>query len=165
MRFNPHDWKEKSRANFERAWHEGPSVVTPPCEDKKYPRLRYTCAREHPIFETINRLRGIYLSIGFNECENPVIVEESDIYQQFGPEAMAVLDRVFYLGGLPRPNVGIAKKQLDEINEILQSHKSPLVHGHPVPGRRGRPYRVPADDKGDRRKAPRDPPRVQEIGD
>ena len=42
---------------------------------------------------------------------------------------MAVLDRVFYLGGLPRPNVGIARKQLDEINEIIQSHKSPLAHG------------------------------------
>ena len=58
----------------------------------------------------------------------PVIIDEKDIYRQFGPEAMAVLDRVFYLGGLPRPNVGIARKQLDEINEILMSHKNPLVH-------------------------------------
>ena len=98
-------------------------------------------------------------------CENPVIVEESDIYRQFGPEAMAVLDRVFYIGGLPRPNVGIAKKQLDEINEILKSHKSPLVHGHPVPAGEGGHKEVPADDKGDRGEAPRDPPRVQEIGD
>jgi O-phosphoseryl-tRNA synthetase len=133
MRFNSQDWKEKSHTNFEGAWHEGPSVITPPGEDQKYPRLRYTRAQPHPIFATINRLRGIYLSMGFDECENPVIVEESDIYRQFGPEAMAVLDRVFYIGGLPRPNVGIARKQLDEINEILQSHKSPLVHGHTLP--------------------------------
>jgi O-phosphoseryl-tRNA synthetase len=41
---------------------------------------------------------------------------------------MAVLDRVFYIGGLPRPNVGIARKQLDEIDEILASHRSPLTH-------------------------------------
>ena len=120
MRFNPQEWKEKSHANFEGAWHEGPSVITPPCEDKKYPRLRYTRAQPHPIFETINRLREIYLSMGFDEIENPVIVEESDIYRQFGPEAMAVLDRVFYIGGLPRPNVGIARAQLDAINEILK---------------------------------------------
>ena len=119
MRFNPQDWREKSHTNFEGAWHEGPSVITPPGEDQKYPRLRYTRAQPHPIFETINRLRGIYLSMGFDECENPVIVEESDIYRQFGPEAMAVLDRVFYLGGLPRPNVGIARAQLDAINGIL----------------------------------------------
>lgn len=133
MRFNPQDWKEKSHTNFEGAWHEGPSVITPPAEDKKYPRLRYTRAREHPIFATINRLREIYISMGFDECENPVIVEENEIYRQFGPEAMAVLDRVFYVGGLPRPNVGIARKQLDEINDILQSHHSPLVHGHEIP--------------------------------
>ncbi len=87
----------------------------------------------HPIFTTINRLRETYLSLGFDEAENPVIIEEKDIYRQFGPEAMAVLDRVFYLGGLPRPNVGIARKQLDEINEILMSHQSPLAHAHSVP--------------------------------
>src|SRR5208337_1863767 len=133
MRFNPLDWKGKSHTNFEEAWYEGPSVVTPPGGDGKYPRLRYKRAKAHPIFETIHRLREIYLSMGFDECENPVIVEESDIYRQFGPEAMAVLDRVFYIGGLPRPNVGNARKQLDEINEILQSHKNPLFHGHPVP--------------------------------
>ena len=87
---------------------------------QKYPRVRYTRAQEHPIFATVNRLREIYLSMGFDECENPVIVEESDIYRQFGPEAMAVLDRVFYIGGLPRPNVGIARAQIDAINEILK---------------------------------------------
>jgi len=58
---------------------------------------------------------------------------------------MAVLDRVFYLGGLPRPNVGIARKQLDEINEILQSHRSPLTHHDSIPvGQRHRhaPYQM-----------------------
>ncbi len=90
-------------------------------------------AQAHPVFATINRLRETYLSLGFDEAENPVIIDEKDIYRQFGPEAMAVLDRVFYLGGLPRPNVGIARKQLDEINEILMSHRSPLAHGDPVP--------------------------------
>src|SRR5208337_683033 len=137
MRINPQDWKEKSHSNFEGAWHEGPSVITPPGGDQNYPRFRYKRAQEHPIFETINRLREIYLAMGFDECENPVIVVESDIYRQFGPEAMAVLDRVFYIGGLPRPNVGIAKKQLDEINDILMSHRTPLVHGHPVPAGEG----------------------------
>jgi O-phosphoseryl-tRNA synthetase len=46
-------------------------------------------------------------------------VDEQDVYRQFGPEAMAVLDRVFYLGGLPRPNVGIGKERIDAIGEIL----------------------------------------------
>ena len=133
MRFVPEDWKRKAHENFERAWHEGPSVLTPPDQAGRYPRLGYKRAQAHPVFATINRLRETYLALGFDEMENPVIVEEQDIYRQFGPEAMAVLDRVFYLGGLPRPNVGIAKKQLDEINEILQSHKSPLVHHGSIP--------------------------------
>ena len=133
MRFNPEEWKRKSHENFEDAWHEGPSVVTPPGHAASYPCLSFKRAQAHPIFATINRLRETYLSLGFDEAENPVIIEEQDIYRQFGPEAMAVLDRVFYLGGLPRPNVGIARKQLDEINEILMSHRSPLFHHDVVP--------------------------------
>ena len=133
MRFNPEEWKRKSHENFEDAWHEGPSVVTPPGHAATYPCLSFKRAQAHPIFATINRLREVYLSLGFDEAENPVIIDEKDIYRQFGPEAMAVLDRVFYLGGLPRPNVGIARKQLDEINEILMSHRSPLAHQDAVP--------------------------------
>ena len=118
MRFNPEDWKRKSHENFEGAWHAGPSVLTPASHAMTYPCRLYKRAQAHPVFATINRLRETYMSLGFDEAENPVIIDEKDIYRQFGPEAMAVLDRVFYLGGLPRPNVGIARKQLDEINEM-----------------------------------------------
>ena len=145
MRFNPEDWKKKTHENFEEAWHEGPSVVTPSGHGGKYPYLAYKRAQAHPVFATINRLRETYLSLGFDETENPVIIDEKDIYRQFGPEAMAVLDRVFYLGGLPRPNVGIARKQLDEINDILQSHRSPLTHHDSIPSRQSHqhaPYRI-----------------------
>src|SRR5512137_765159 len=133
MRFNPEEWKKKTHENFEEAWHEGPLVLTMAGSAGKYPFLTYKRAQEHPIFATINRLRETYLSLGFDEAENPVIIDEKDIYRQFGPEAMAVLDRVFYLGGLPRPNVGISRKQLDEINEILQIHRSPLIHRDSIP--------------------------------
>jgi O-phosphoseryl-tRNA synthetase len=119
MRFNPEDWKQKSHENFEGAWHEGPSVLTPASHNDTYPCRVYKRAQAHPVFATINRLRETYLSLGFDEAEVPVIIDEKDIYRQFGPEAMAVLDRVFYLGGLPRPNVGIARDRLDKINEIL----------------------------------------------
>jgi len=119
MRFDPEEFKKKAREDFEHAWYEGPSVLTPPGVSGRYPRLRYTRARTHPIFEIVQRLRETYLAMGFDEAMNPVIVEESDIYRQFGPEAMAVLDRVFYLGGLPRPNVGIARKQIEGIEAIL----------------------------------------------
>ena len=125
MRFNPEDSKKKTHENFEMAWHEGPSVLTPSGHEGKYPNLGYKRALAHPIFATINRLRETYLSLGFDEAENPVIIDEKDIYRQFGPEAMAVLDRVFYLGGLPRPNVGIARDRLDKINTILGKAMTP----------------------------------------
>ena len=115
MRFDIEEFRKKSRSDFDQAWHEGPSVLTPPAGRDRYPRLSYRRASAHPVFETVNRLRETYLSLGFDEACNPLIVEEQDIYRQFGPEAAAVLDRVFYLGGLPRPNVGIGKQQLSGI--------------------------------------------------
>lgn len=119
MRFDVEEFRKRAREDFEHAWHEGPSVLTPPRVSDEYPRLKYTRAVAHPIFEIVQRLRETYLAMGFDEAMNPMIVEESDIYRQFGPEAMAVLDRVFYLGGLPRPNVGLARKQVDGIEMIL----------------------------------------------
>jgi O-phosphoseryl-tRNA synthetase len=133
MKFNPDEWKKLAHENFEETWHKGPSVLTPEGQEGRYPALTYKRALPHPIFATVNRLRETYLSLGFDEMENPVIIEENDIYRQFGPEAMAVLDRVFYLGGLPRPNVGIARSQLDDINDILRSHRSPLTHHTEIP--------------------------------
>ena len=111
MRFDAAAFRKRAKENFEQAWHEGPSILSPPSSENQYPRLAYRRALPHPVFETINRLRETYLALGFDEAANPVIIEDQDIYRQFGPEASAVLDRVFYLGGLPRPNVGIARKQ------------------------------------------------------
>lgn len=127
MRFNPEDWKKRSHENFELAWHEGPSVLTPASHADTYPRRVYRRAQAHPVFATIGRLRETYLHMGFDESEVPVIIDEKDIYRQFGPEAMAVLDRVFYLGGLPRPNVGIARDRLDKINTILGKTMPPAT--------------------------------------
>ncbi len=145
MRFDVETFREKTRENFEKAWHEGPSVVTPPGQKKRYPHLGYPRAKAHPIFDMVNRLRATYLSLGFDEICNPIIVEEKDVYRQFGPEASAVLDRVFYLGGLERPNQGIGREELDGITlitgkpvtteeegrlrEILQSYKKSAIDG------------------------------------
>ncbi len=121
MRFDTEEFRQRAKEDFEQAWHAGPSVLTPPSAERTYPRLQYRRAAEHPVFATIQQLRQAYLALGFDEAENPVIVDEQEVYRQFGPEAMAVLDRVFYLGGLPRPNVGIGKDQLDAIAGITGS--------------------------------------------
>jgi O-phosphoseryl-tRNA synthetase len=119
MKFDTEEFRQRAKEDFEQAWHAGPSVLTPSSAARTYPRLQYRRATAHPVFSTIQKLREAYLAMGFDEAENPVIVEEQEVYRQFGPEAMAVLDRVFYLGGLPRPNVGIGKDQLDRISSII----------------------------------------------
>jgi O-phosphoseryl-tRNA synthetase len=145
MRFNPEEYRKSARDNFERAWHKGPEVLTLPGKEQEYPRLQYRKAASHPIFEMVNRLRETYLSLGFEEICNPIIVEEQEVYRQFGPEASAVLDRVFYLGGLERPNQGIGKAELEGIasitgkvvstaeeerlRELLQSYKKSAIDG------------------------------------
>jgi len=145
MRFDVEAYRRRSREHFEKAWHEGPAVLTPPRFSDRYPRLTYHRATPHPIFEMVNRLRETYLGLGFSEASNPIIVEEQDVYRQFGPEASAVLDRVFYLGGLDRPNQGIGREELDGIaritgkqvdpgaeerlREILQQYKKSAIDG------------------------------------
>jgi O-phosphoseryl-tRNA synthetase len=75
--------------------------------------------KAHPVYETMNKLREAYINLGFEEMVNPIIIEETDIFKQFNYEALAVLDRVFYLGGLPRPNVGISDERFIEIEKIF----------------------------------------------
>ena len=145
MRFDPEEYRRSAREHFEQAWHRGPGVLTPPGHGDEYPRLQYRRAAAHPVYETINRLRETYLSLGFDEFANPIIVDEQDVYRQFGPEASAVLDRVFYLGGLERPNQGIGRAELEgiaaltgkpvgpgeeeQLRELLQSYKKSAIDG------------------------------------
>jgi O-phosphoseryl-tRNA synthetase len=70
------------------------------------------------LYDTIWEIRQAYLKLGFNETVNPVFVDEDDIYKQFGPEAPAVLDRCFFLAGLPRPDIGIGMDKIQVIEEI-----------------------------------------------
>ena len=118
MRFNAEEWKRRAKEDFERAWIDGKSVLTSVPLFKKYPLTGYEIGRPHPVYETIQRLRQAYLRIGFSEVVNPVIVEDVHIKRQFSKEALAVLDRCFYLAGLPRPNVGISEDRIKRIEEI-----------------------------------------------
>jgi O-phosphoseryl-tRNA synthetase len=145
MRFDPEKYRKMAKEHFEEAWHRGPEVISPPGIGHRYPRLEYRAASSHPVFSMIQRLRETYLSLGFDEFCNPIIVEEQEVYRQFGPEASAVLDRVFYLGGLDRPNQGIGKSELDGIaritgrevstseegrlRELLQAYKKSAIDG------------------------------------
>jgi O-phosphoseryl-tRNA synthetase len=89
-----------------------------PHHDDEYPRIHLKTGHSHILYNTIWELRQAYLNLGFDETVNPLFVEQDDIYKQFGPEAPAVLDRCFFLAGLPRPDIGIGMDKIAVIEEI-----------------------------------------------
>ncbi|AGK61133.1 phosphoserine-tRNA(Cys) ligase [Archaeoglobus sulfaticallidus PM70-1] len=124
MRFDVNEYKKLSEEDFEKAWMKGTEVLTPKNPNLLFPRYSYSIGEEHPLFKTINDLRRAYITLGFKEVVNPVIVEDSHVRRQFGKEALAVLDRCFYLASLPRPNIGISAEKVDEIEKIAQKKLS-----------------------------------------
>ena len=107
-----------AKRDFERAWVETGLNLKKPHHDDEYPRLRLKTGKNHPLNDSIAKLRQAYLMLGFSETINPLLIEEDHIYRQFGPEAPAVLDRCFYLAGLPRPDIGISLDKIERIENL-----------------------------------------------
>ncbi|AEA47117.1 O-phosphoserine--tRNA ligase [Archaeoglobus veneficus] len=119
MKFDARRYRELVEEDFEDAWKRSVEVLSPKNPNAVYPRYGYAYGEEHPLFKTINDLRKAYLSLGFREVVNPLIVEDSHVRRQFGKEALAVLDRCFYLASLPKPNVGMSAEKIAKIGEII----------------------------------------------
>mgnify|MGYP001257848023 CR=1 FL=1 len=121
MKFDPKQIREDTNKDFEAAWMAGTKYVSERRLNEKYPRsvrgLSY--GKPHPVFETIQKLRDAYLRLGFEEVMNQLIIEEEDVKRQFGKEALAVLDRCYYLAGLPRPDIGISEERVKRMNSYF----------------------------------------------
>ncbi len=116
VRFDVKAIRAKAKMNYEEAWLETEKLLA------KRGRLilwSKTQGKTHPVSDLIWRIRQIILSYGFEEAINPCIIEESEVYKQYGPEAPVILDRCFYLAGLPRPEIGLSSKKLQEIKAIV----------------------------------------------
>lgn len=107
-----------AKKDFEKAWMESGKLLKNPHHDQQHPRLRFTTGKSHILYDTIWQIRQAYLQLGFQETINPLFVEEEHIYKQFGPEAPAVLDRCFYLAGLPRPDIGLGMDKIEKIEKL-----------------------------------------------
>ncbi|MDO9517312.1 MAG: O-phosphoserine--tRNA ligase [Methanosarcinaceae archaeon] len=119
MKFDPEEIKKAAKMDFDTAWNMGADLIHRSTPDEQYPRTSIAFGKPHPVYDTIAKMREAYLRMGFEEMMNPLIVDEREVHKQFGHEALAVLDRCFYLAGLPRPNVGISDERIDQIKEIL----------------------------------------------
>jgi len=100
------------KEGFERVWHESPSLLPKPTKRLK---LVFKRGTPHPLFDLLQRMRQSFLDLGFIEVSNPIIVDETEVYKQYGSEAPVILDRCYYLATLPRPDIGLSKAKCQEI--------------------------------------------------
>jgi O-phosphoseryl-tRNA synthetase len=114
VKWNSREIVKKARKDFEAAWSETAKLVP----RRRSKPLSPAQGKPHVIFDTIQQLRKAYLSLGFEEVVNPVFIEDKEVRRQFGPEGYAILDRCYYLGGLPRPDIGLSGEKLRQLEEL-----------------------------------------------
>jgi len=115
MRIDTKKLLKDAQKDYEKTWAETEKLV-------KVKGKHFTLTdkkRPHPLFDLITRTRNIFLELGFEEVITPLITEECHVYLQYGPEAPVILDRIFYLAGLPRADIGISKEKISEIKKIM----------------------------------------------
>jgi len=109
--------KNDAKRNFEKTWVETSNLL----QQKTEVVIKKKRGEENPFEIMIAKLRKIFLDFGFDEVKNLTILPEQDVYKQYGPEAAVILDRVFYLAKLPRPEIGLSKDKINKIKKIVCS--------------------------------------------
>jgi O-phosphoseryl-tRNA synthetase len=109
--------RELAERDFRLAWEEGGRLVR---RSGRVLELRPD-GKPNPLFELVQRMRQALVRLGFRETIVPMIVDKREVYRQYGAEAPIILDRVFFLATLERPDIGIGKKKLEEIRNFLPS--------------------------------------------
>jgi len=105
--------KSQARGNFTEAWINTAKLIP---EGTKISLDRE--GKPHLLRELIQKSREILLKLGFDEVENLTILPDNDVSKQYGPEARVILDRVFYLAELPRPEIGLSAKRMAQIKRV-----------------------------------------------
>ena len=108
MKINARDVRERARNDFQKTWLETAELI-PKASGVKYSG---GVGATHPIHDLVQMVRKVFVGMGFSEIENPMFITEEDVYKQYGPEAPVILDRVYYLAGLPRPDIGLSDAKI-----------------------------------------------------
>ena len=101
--------------DYEKAWLETAGLLK---QEGRYFTLQNK-RKENDLMALIQKVRTTLLDIGFTETIVPVIIEKGEVYLQYGPEAPVILDRIFFLAGLDRPDIGISEKRLEEVKQVV----------------------------------------------
>lgn len=117
MTFDIKKLSDAASRNYEKAWLDSAGLLER--EGKRF-SLRADRGRTHPVYDLVHEARGILVGMGFEELVLPMFVEEDEIYKQYGSEAALILDRLFYLAELPRPDIGISARKIETIRSIVK---------------------------------------------
>ncbi|MFX1316793.1 MAG: O-phosphoserine--tRNA ligase [Promethearchaeota archaeon] len=115
MPYNVKQIRRESKVNYEKVWLDTKNLLR---LKGKFFSLEKK-GKTHIINDFVFKIREKMISLGFEELILPMFVEEDEIYKQYGPEAALILDRLFYLAGLPRPDIGISKEKVNNIRKII----------------------------------------------
>jgi len=107
--------KELDEKGFEEIWEKYSKMIPKSSEYE----IKSFSGRSHPVNDAINALRQGFIELGFREVINPIIIDESEVYKQYGPGAPVILDRVYYLAGLPRPDIGLDEDTIAQIKKEI----------------------------------------------
>lgn len=122
--------KRVRKEGFERVWRESASLLPKP--KRRLELVSKERGTSHPLFDLLQRMRQSFLDLGFAEVSNPVIVEDTEVYKQYGSEAPVILDRCYYLATLPRPGIGLGKAKCQKIESLgvqLTKNKCAALQG------------------------------------
>lgn len=114
-KFDTRKIREDAKKDYEKAWLETARLLK--TKGKFFTLIKKPS--RHLLPELATKVRKVLLDMGFAEVYLPTIVDVSEIRRQYGPESAVILDRVFFLAGFDRPDIGISKDKLGKINEII----------------------------------------------
>jgi len=120
--------KQVEKKGFEKVWKESAQFL--PKATKRLKLIPGKRGISHPIFDLLQKMRQSFLDLGFMEVSNPIVVDEKEVYKQYGSEAPIILDRCYYLATLPRPDIGLSKAKCEKIEscgvELSKQRKTAL---------------------------------------
>ncbi len=118
-KFDIRKLRASAKKDYERAWLESAKLI----EKKRKLFSLKDKSKPHSLFDLFERIRRALLRLGFTEVVVPMLVDKKEVYAQYGVEAPVILDRVFFLAGLERPDIGISHKKIQEIKKVAPRFK------------------------------------------
>lgn len=122
--------KKKAQKNFENTWKEESKQFY----GKKGFKIPSKRGKRHVLSQYLLTCEDILLDMGFDQVFLKPIWDETHVRKQYGPEAPAILDRLYYLSSLPRPDIALSQTvtekilkrvaiDIDDLKQIFREYK------------------------------------------